>query len=190
MRTSHARLTTFLAAAAVCCSPLAGKDKHAKPDAAQPKDQIRIEAQIALTDGPVTRFVVTKHYDRSYVYAEREAGGPITLMDVTNPVHPQVLSNTTLPAASGSLLAVAGTAGLIGDASAPKITPPAQTIRIMDFSDPAHPKVTRQFDGVTAVERSGGLILLANPEGIWILSEHLALDPAVEAEYARRVVYQ
>jgi hypothetical protein len=60
----------------------------------------------------------------------------------------------------------------------------------MDFSDPAHPKVTRQFDGVTAVERTHGLILLANPEGIWILSEHLAEDPEVEAEYARRVVYQ
>jgi hypothetical protein len=59
----------------------------------------------------------------------------------------------------------------------------------MDFSDPAHPKVTRQFDGVTAIEKSGGLILLANPEGIWILSQHLAEDPAVEAAYAHQVIY-
>jgi hypothetical protein len=60
----------------------------------------------------------------------------------------------------------------------------------MDLSDPASPKVTRQFDGVTAVEKlSSGLILLANQEGVWVLSQHLADDPKMGERYARKVIY-
>ncbi len=189
MRTAYIPATTLLIASAVCgSSQLAAKTKHLKNDAAQSRDQIAIEANIPLTDGPVTRFVATKHFDRSYVYAEREAGKPVTLIDVTNPGHPQVLSNTNLPAASGSLLAVAGTAALAGDAPVEK-APAVQTIRVMDFSDPAHPKVTKQFDGVTAIEKIGNIILLANGDGIWVLSQRLAEDPAVDKRYANKVIY-
>ncbi len=130
---------------------------------------------------------MTEHYNHSYIYAEREPGKPVNSLSMRrNPGQPVVLSELT----SGSLVAVAGTAALETDAVPAAQSSRPQTIRIMDFSDPAHPKLTRQFDGVTAVERSRGLILLANPEGIWILSEHLALDPAVEAEYAHRILYQ
>jgi hypothetical protein len=193
MRTSFipatTRLTvTLLTVTAICGGQLAAKDKHIRTDSAGSQDQIAIEAHIALTDGPVTRFVATKHCDRSYVYAERGPGQPVTLIDVTNPGHPQVLSNTNLPAASGGLLAVAGTAALTGDAPVEK-TATAQTIRVMDFSDPAHPKVTKEFDGVTAIEKTGNVILLANGEGIWVLSQRLAEDPAVEKRYANKVIY-
>jgi len=169
---------------------LAAKDKHPKAAKTQPQDQIVIEAHIAVGDGPVTRFVATRHYDHPYVYAERGAGKPVTLIDVANPDHPEVLSNVNWPGPSGNLLAVAGTAALASDAPGEK-TPAAQTIRLMDFSDPSNPKVTKQFDGVTAVEKiSGGIILLANADGIWILSQHFAQDPAVEKTYAHTVVYQ
>jgi hypothetical protein len=168
---------------------LNAKDKHPKAKPAPPQDQIVVESQIANADGPVTRFVATRHYDRSYIYAEREAGKPVTLIDVTNPTHPLVLSQATFPVPAGNLLAVAGTAALAGDAAAEK-APAPQTIRIMDFSDPAKPRVTKQFDNVTAIQNvSGGVILLANTDGIWILSQHFAEDPAVEERYARKVVY-
>jgi hypothetical protein len=186
MPISNRRMAAILIAAAVSGGEVEAKNKKPKPDAGQPQDQIVIDAHIPFSEGAVTRFVVTQHYSRSYIYAEREAGKPVTLIDATKPGQPKVLSELT----SGSLVAVAGTAALESDATPATPSPKSQTIRIMYFSDPAHPKVTRQFDGVTAVERSGGLILVANPEGIWILSEHLAQDPAVEAEYAHRVVYQ
>jgi hypothetical protein len=171
---------------ALAAGHLEAKKKDTKKDDRPPQDQIVIDAHIPFTEGPVTRFIVTEHYNRSYVYAERESGKPVTLIDATKPGQPVVLSELT----SGSLVTVAGTAAIETDSVAAAQAPRPQTIRIMDFSDPTHPKVTRQFDGVTAIERSRGLILLANPEGIWILSEHLAEDPAVEAEYARRIVYQ
>ena len=60
----------------------------------------------------------------------------------------------------------------------------------MDFSDAAHPKITQQFENVTAIEKvSGTITILANPEGIWILTQHLAEDPRVEERYARKVIY-
>lgn len=191
MLSSNYRLAAVLIVAVVVSGrELAAKDKHRKADASQPQDQIIIEAHIPVTQGPVTRFIVTQHFSRSYIYAEREPGKPVILIDATKPNRPQVLSELAPESPSSSLVAVAGTAALASDSSPTEKALAPQTIRIMDFSDPAHPKVTRQFDGVTAIEKSRGLILLANPEGIWILSEHLAEDPQVEAEYARRVVYQ
>jgi hypothetical protein len=183
---SRCYLAAILIGGMLSGGELQAKKKTAKPDAA-PQDAIAIEAHIPASAGPVARFTVTQHYSRTYVYAERGPGQPVTLIDATQPSKPQVLSDLQ-GSASGSLVAVAGTAALSSDA-APAAIPAPQTIRIMDFSDPASPRVTRQFDGVTAIGKSGSLIFLANPEGIWILSEHLALDPAVEAEYARRVVY-
>jgi hypothetical protein len=186
MRISNRRVAAILIAIAVSAGEVEAKKKDQKPAADSPHDQIVIDAHLPFTGGPITRFVVTEHYNHAYIYAEREPGKPVTLIDATKPGQPVVLSELT----SGSLVAVAGTAALETDSTPAAQAPKPQTIRIMDFSDPAHPKVTRQFDGVTAVERSRGLILLANSEGIWILSEHLAEDPAVEAEYARRIVYQ
>jgi hypothetical protein len=189
MRHSHISLTIILAMTAVSGN-LSAKSKHPKAATPQPPDQIAIEAHIANGDGPITRFVATRHYDHPYVYAERGAGKPVTLIDVANPSHPEVLSNVNWPGSSGNLLAVAGTSALASDGPGEK-APSLQTIRLMDFSDPADPKVKKQFDGVTAVEKiGGGIILLANADGIWILSQHFAEDPEVQKRYANMVVYQ
>lgn len=173
--------------AAVAGLPLAAKDKKKDP----PQDQIRVEAHIAVAGGPITQFAATTHYNRAYVYAERGPGQPVTLLDVTNPSQPKVLSQvaSSSDAVTGNLVAAAGTAALSTSAGTPT-TPAAQTIRLMDFSDPANPKVTQQFEGVTAVEHlPNGLIMLANADGVWILSQHLALDPAEEECYAHYVIY-
>ena len=169
---------------------LAAKDKH-KQSTDPAKDQITVEAHISVTGGAITHFAATRHYSRSYVYAERGPGQPVTLLDVTNPARPEILSQVAASSgvAAGNLVAVAGTAALSTSAGV-VATPPAQTIRLMDFSDPANPKVTQQFDGVTAVEKlSNGLIMLANADGVWILSQHLAADPVEDERYARKVIY-
>jgi hypothetical protein len=191
MRNLNYRLAAILMVAVASGRPLVAKDKHRKTNGVNPQDQIVVDSHLRVADGPITRFIATRHYDRTYVYAEREAGKPITLIDVTQLGHPRILSEVIYPGAtSGNLLAVAGTAALAGDAPAvPTKTPPAQTIRLMDFSDPANPKVTRQFSGVTAIEKLSGLILLANAEGIWILSQQFAEDPEVERRYANKVIY-
>jgi hypothetical protein len=190
MRSHLYRSTAAVLLIAAGGHQLAARDKH-KQSADPAKDQITVESHIPVPGGPITQFTATRHYSRSYVYAERGPGQPATLLDVTNPAKPQILSKVAASssAVAGNLVAVAGTAALSTSAGA-VATPPAQTIRLMDFSDPSNPKVTQQFDGVTAVEKlSNGLIMLANADGVWILSRHLADDPEEDARYARKVIY-
>jgi hypothetical protein len=189
MRKVNYRLATVLLITAIGGRLLHARDKHPQLENAKAQDQIVVESHIALAASPITRFIVTRHYDRTYVYAVREAGKLVTLIDVTDRRHPRILSEAGLPTISSSLLAVAGTAALAGDASV-TASSPLQTIRLMDFSDPVQPKIAKQFDNVTAVESvAGGVMLLANSEGIWILSQQFAEDPAVEKRYANKVVY-
>lgn len=183
----------LMASMASYAGPAFGKSKHSNQNSSAGQDQITIESHIPLTNGPVVRFVTTERNGRSYVYAEREEGKGTTLLDVTQPEHPKVLGEVS-GAQAGNLVTVAGTAALASSAPVSATHTPApapQTIQILDLSNPESPKVTRRFDGVTAMEKlpSHGLILLANGEGIWVLSEHIAEDSAAEERYARKVVY-
>ncbi len=169
------------------------KNKTHKKDPAQPQDSIQVVGHIPSTNHPVTGFVCTQHYSSYYLYAEHEAGKEITLIDVTKTSSPLVLANVPYAGQGGSeaLVAVAGTAALVSSEMNYPAEAPLQSLKIMDFSDPQHPKVAREFNGVTAVGRDNqrGLVFVANPEGIWILQQHLALDPQVEAEYTKQVLY-
>lgn len=192
------RKSHWLLSSALCCAGLvlsgpsaSAKNKKAAPP--DPKDEIKVVGHIPLTDGPVRRFLETQHYSSFYLYAEHEAGGNVTLIDVTKTSHPAVLADVAFapPNGSGSLSLVAGTAALVtSEAAAPANAAP-ETVRIMDFSDPRSPKVAREFTGVTALSRDDrrGLIFVANGEGIWILQQHLAEDPEVEKAYANYVLY-
>lgn len=170
-----------------------GKDKHAKKEDTS-LDQITVVAHIPVSGGPITRFIPTQHYGHSYIYAEHESGKALTVIDLSKPAKPSVLADVTYPDASaaGNVLSATGTAALVSETpdSAARALP-SETIRIMNFADPLHPTVAQEFKGVTATSRDAqpGLILLANPDGIWVLQQHFALDPAVEASYAYKVVY-
>jgi hypothetical protein len=189
----------IFAGVSMLVAPAEAKSKKPKAAPEGPKDQIEVVGRIPLTGGPVRRFLTTRHYSSYYLYAEREAGKNVTLIDVSDTERPAVLADVAYPPAdgSGSLSLVAGTAALISSeqetsAASPEVSPAGlQTIRIMDFSDPKNPKVAREFSGVTAVSRddSRGLVFVANGEGIWILHRHLADDPAVDKAYADYVLY-
>jgi hypothetical protein len=170
------------------------KDKKPKAASKQPQDEIAVVGHVPLVSGPVTRFLITQHYSSAYLYAEHGEGKSVTLIDVTKVAQPAVLADMPYPAdaGSGSLFVVAGTAAVVGagQPAVPTTTAP-QTIRIMDFSNPQHPKVGREFAGVTAISRDDrrGLIFVANGEGIWILKQSLAMDPAIEDAYAHYVLF-
>jgi hypothetical protein len=127
------------------------KAKKAKPAPKDPQDQIEVVGHIPPIGGPVTRFMVTKQNSRYYLYVEHEGGKDVTLVDISKTAQPLVLSEFSYPSGGGSetLFAMAGTAALIiqgSPSSADRaVTPPTQTVRIMDLSDPEHPSVTREF---------------------------------------------
>lgn len=174
------------------------KDRKVKDQPKDPQDQIEVVGHVALTNGPVKRFVTTQHYSSYYLYAENDTGKNATLIDVTKATRPSVLGDVTISSTggAGSLYAVTGTAALVtdGEAGTSQNGPPPnspRTIRILNFADPLHPQVTREFTGVTATSRDErrGLIFVANNEGIWILHQAFAEDPEVEKAYAHHVVY-
>ncbi len=195
MKALRIRLTPLLVAIALMSPAARAKNKHAQHAASQPQEQpqdgITVEAHIPLPQGAITGFILTRHYDRRYAYAQRAAGQPPVLIDITKLDSPKVLATVSAAgdAGSGDLVAVAGTT-VVERAAAPAAdTPKPQTIRIIDYSDTAHPKVTKEFDGVTAISNHDGVILLANPDGIWILSQKLADDPDGDEQYAKKVIY-
>ncbi|HXJ37872.1 MAG TPA: hypothetical protein VNH18_01265, partial [Bryobacteraceae bacterium] len=160
------------------------KNKKIKTPPKEPQDEIEVVGHILLTNGPVRRFLTTQHYSSYYLYVEYAASKSVTLIDVTKAAQPFVLADVSYPSNGGSasLFTVAGTAALVTEErgeEAPASAP--QTIRIMDFSDPLHPKVAREFAGVTSISRDErrGLIYVANAEGVWILHQSFAEDPEV-----------
>ncbi|HUA60063.1 MAG TPA: hypothetical protein VML19_14990 [Verrucomicrobiae bacterium] len=184
----------FTAVALIVFATVDAKDKKPKTPPKDPQDSIEVVGHIPLAGGPVCRFITTQHYSSYYLYAEHEGGRNLTLIDVTRAARPVVLAEVPYPAAGGSasLFAVAGTAALVTDAAdGVAAMPKGQTLRIMDFSDPLHPKVAREFTSVTSMSRDErrGLIFLANGEGIWILHQTYAEDPKVQEEYAKHVMY-
>ena len=109
MPNRYHRLAAILIAAGICSGVLEAKDK--KTPASQPQDQITVEAHLDLASGPVTGFITTQHYGSTWVYAEHEPGKGATLLDVTRPAHPKVVSEI----ASSTLLSVNGTTALATD---------------------------------------------------------------------------
>ncbi len=184
MRTLWYSSSLLLLAGLTFAPALDAKDK--KTPAAS-KDEIQVVGHIVLTGGPVTRFQATQHFSSYYLYAERDAGGNVALIDVTKASQPTLLGELSYAANGGaSLMVASGTAALIASGPAgPATTASPQTIRIMDLSDPQSPKVAREFTGVTAVSRDEhrSLVFVANSDGIWILQQHLARDPEVDKAY-------
>jgi hypothetical protein len=174
----------------LCMPPwCAGKDKGKHDDVAQ--DRIDILANLAIEGGPVARFTVTRHYSRSYLYLEHTSHS-LTLVDITDPNHPSLVSKLNLPAnEAGPILAAAGDAALVSAAPVAADAPRTTTMSIVSFADHGNPRTLKQFNRVTcsALDNPRGLIFIANDDGLWILHRNPAEDPEVQERYAHDVLY-
>lgn len=184
MQLKRSALPIFLLTAATLAP---AKDKHRKKQDDIPQDAIEVVAHVPLAGDRVTHFIETQHYRRDYLYAEHANGKSVTLIDVTHPEKPALLSEADFPArSSDSLVAVTGNAALVAvnTNSQPNAIEP-RTYRIMSFADPAHPAVKQELDGVTAVasDDKRELIFLANGDGLWILHRRYAMDPEYVKEW-------
>jgi len=184
-----------LVAALAVLSPLAqANSADSRKSESMPQDRIAVVGHIALPEGRIIGLVPTRHFSSDYLYAEYAPGGKVVLIDITKPAQPSVVTDFAYPAAgsANNIIAASGTAAVTVDAR-PSALPagPPQSVRILSFADTQHPKVVREFSGVTAVGRddSRGLIFLADATDLWILQESPAEDPAVEAAYAHEVLY-
>jgi hypothetical protein len=170
----------------------ASERHHQKANEDATRDEIQVIGHIAI-EGPTTQLLPTQHFSSFYLYAEHGPGKALTLIDVTKASDPTVVNSLAYPAndSSGNLIAVAGMAGLAADRQAPSKPASPAVVRIMNFTDPSHPRIAREFQGVTAIttDNHRQLIYVADAEGIWILREHFAEDPEITKEYSDYVQY-
>ena len=166
---------------------VAAADKHVPASA---PDRIEVIGHLPLSDGPVVHLTLGDHWRRNYLYVDHGSTKPVAILDVTDAAAPKSAGQLDIPRpeAGGNLSAVVGTAALI---ASPPSAPAAQTMTIMSFADSEHPKIERQFDGVTAIVKDlpRGLVYLADANGLWVLHMQEAADVELQEQYRNYVLY-
>lgn len=109
--------------------------KNKKHSDGPPKDQIAVLAHFPVNGGPVNEFQITKHYSQVYLYVEHQSQRTISLIDITHPDRPTVLADINYPG------------GQEGGSATNQGTNDSNS----GLFRPLHPKVTREFSGVTAL---------------------------------------
>lgn len=182
-----------LSAGLLVCTPqlgAAGKSGSTPPA----PDRIDVIAHSPLSGGPVTQLTIGTHRRKNYLYLNHGLTGAVTILDVTNPAAPTDAGELDVPKqeAGGNLSAIMGTAALIASSpSAPTEQTTPQTVTVMNFADPEHPAVSRQFPAVTSMlkDTSRGLIYLVNSDGLWVLRMNAPSDVSLEKQYEDYVLY-
>ena len=170
----RARKFAVLAAAAVgvCSGPrLFANDKPGELPA-------QVIAHVPLKDTPGGEMLLQSKGDKQYLYVQKASKQGFMVVDVTKPSIPSLLNVN----ANGDT--TAGTLQMAGPDAALAVAPdknskgvlhgtesPTTTVKLLDLTDPAHPKVLQTFDGVTGTlqDPSRALIFLANKDGLWVL---------------------
>jgi len=148
----------------------------------------KVIAHLPLS-GTVRQMYLQQEGRRRYLYVQQPSQLGFTVVDVTKPAKPKTVTHVPqenlVTVSSGLAIAeqtqasptvgkspAAGAAeGTRGGGNVP------DTVRVLDVSDPAHPRTVQTFTGVTNIlpDDARGLIYVANGEGIWILSHQQVL---------------
>jgi hypothetical protein len=140
----------------------------------------KVVAHLPLQEAPGSEMLLQNKGDKQYLYVQKASKQGFTVVDVTKPALPSLVksTNSANDATAGKLEMVSPEVGLaaVPDKSSKGVVHssdnPTETVKVLDLSDPAHPKVLQTFTGVTSFLRDTGrsLIYLANNEGLWILT--------------------
>ena len=163
-----------------CFSPVAS--------AGADSDAILVRSQLPLPGGPVQQMFYRESGGRDYLYISQANQAGYLVVDVTDDRHPKIVKEVVLPHGSehetlqmvGAGLGIAGRPDNTPIQSAPAIqeisgNPAGQFIRLLDLSDPSHPRTLKTFNGVTSVvlDDRRNMIYLTNADGLWILHHRI-----------------
>lgn len=140
----------------------------------------KVIAHLALKETAGSEMLLQTKGDKQYLYVQKASKQGFTVVDVTKPALPSLVNGgaSSSDATAGKLEMVSPDVGLaeVPDKNSKGVIRstdnPTETVKILDLSDPAHPKVIQTFTGVTSTLQDPvrGLIYLANNEGLWILN--------------------
>lgn len=148
-----------------------------------PSYQAKIVGHLALSGKSTREMFLQQEGRRSYLYVRQDSQQTYTVFDVTKPQRPKLLNRVSLTTIDSGL-AISETpdsashsrsVGELGRSQGGGRTP--ESVRVLDVSDPAHPRTVRTFEWVTSIVRDDArsLIYVANRDGIWILSRREVL---------------
>jgi LVIVD repeat len=140
----------------------------------------KVIAHLPLQEAAGNEMLLQNKGDKQYLYVQKASKQGFTVVDVTKPTLPSLVNRSpgSNEATAGKLEIVGPDVGLaeVPDKNSKGVIRstdnPTETVKILDLSDPAHPKVLQTFTSVTSIlqDPSRGLIYLANNEGLWILN--------------------
>jgi hypothetical protein len=149
----------------------------AKDKPTQPQDvPATVVAHLSLPSDPGDQMLLRRKSGKQYLYIQQASKQGFMIVDVSKANQPNLLKRTVpvSQATSGDLEMVGPDVALAettakNPGSVSSVPRPAESVRVLDMTDPANPKTLQKFDGVTSILTDGGRIYLTNNEGLWIL---------------------
>lgn len=139
----------------------------------------KVIAHLPLQEPAGSEMLLQSKGDKHYLYVQKASKQGFTIVDVTKPSVPSLVNRSapSTDATAGKLEMVSPDVGIaaVPDKNSKGVIRSSdsstETVKILDLSDPAHPKVIQTFSAVTSIlqDPSRGLIYLANNDGLWIL---------------------
>jgi LVIVD repeat len=178
---SNNKLRSFGFLAAIAAVLLATPVFAAPGDFYTAYQQAKVIAHLPLSGSPPTQMFLQKQGKKHYLYVQQSGQKGFTVVDVSKPKRPKVITNVPQQniAALGPGLAITekaqansdGSYAMAGEGSRGGGSTP-QSVKVLDVSDPAHPRTVDTLIGVTSIvtDNARGLVYVANGDGIWVLS--------------------
>jgi hypothetical protein len=163
-------------------APFAGAQQQGQK-ASHSTEQVNVVGHVELPRMQISQIVLQQRGDKHFLFLRRADKNDFAIVNVTDASHPAVVdrnalqetagSNVNLPA-EGSVFGVAFIPDRSAGSSAAAPALPTESVRLLDLTDPQHPKTMKTFDGVTAVasDDSRKLLFVVNSEGLWIVRHH------------------
>jgi hypothetical protein len=154
--------------------------------------QARVIAHLPLSGGAQQLFLQQEGQSQ-YLYVRQPSQRGVTVIDITKPERPKVVSQLPLdnltmvgsglaifetPESSATVRTSLGTPLATGNAEDARGNGAVlESVRVLDVSDPAHPRAVQNFDGVASIlhDSARNLIYIANGDGVWIVSHEQVL---------------
>ena len=149
------------------------------PAVAGAQEQMKVVGHLALPGIHVNGMFVQHRDGKDYLYLHRPVKQAFAVVDVSKPQKPVLVERATMAEASHAQvvdttnpsLAISVTAeNAQGTSTAPvqAVSLPTETLKLLDLSDPKHPKVIKSFSGVTSFlpDDTRKLIYIQNADGL------------------------
>jgi hypothetical protein len=167
-----------VAVASFALSCAAAPGAHAKRKNASADELGGTVAHLPLNGPAVSEMSLQVANGHQYLCLNRASKEGVTIVDVTNPEKPVIVSHLSWPSRDqaghfkmvGPRMAIVESQG--SDIPGPSAAAPAtETVNVIDLSDPANPHPIRTFSGVTSVVTDGPqtLAYFTNDQGLWIV---------------------